>query len=388
MPYHWQIGPNRDLTLTPHVYTGVLPAIERQVSRAQQPRRVPGRRVPDLRHDRQDRARPRPSRRRAACAAISTPTADGSSTPTGASPTSLRVATRQDRHAPLRHHQRRPAAQRHQCRADHARQLHLDRRLGVPGAAGRRPAEADPDRAAGDRRALPDRGHRRRAARNRRPTASRSRGSRARTRSAPSPAPMGPAAAHALGSGGDLHRLWPRRRLSHRRCRRTRRSRSTAAPTAGTRERSERSRPTCNGRSSARLFGGVQRLVPRVQLVLTPPTPNLDIPNEDARSVDLEDSNLFALNRFPGYDRWEDASRVTYGLDWSLDRNNVSIDSTIGQSYRFGPLRDIFPHGTGLTGRVSDIVGRTESAMGASSSSRTATASTRTISRSAATRST
>ena len=27
-PYHWQIGPNRDLTLTPHIYTGVLPAIE------------------------------------------------------------------------------------------------------------------------------------------------------------------------------------------------------------------------------------------------------------------------------------------------------------------------------------------------------------------------
>jgi len=107
------------------------------------------------------------------------------------------------------------------------------------------------------------------------------------------------------------------------------------------------------------LFGGVQRLVPRIQLVLTPPTTNIDIPNEDARSVDLEDSNLFALNRFPGYDRWEDASRVTYGLDWSLERQNISIDSTIGQSYRFGTLRDIFPEGTGLTGRVSDIVGRT-----------------------------
>lgn len=105
-------------------------------------------------------------------------------------------------------------------------------------------------------------------------------------------------------------------------------------------------------------FGGIQRLVPRVQLVLTPPVPNLDIPNEDARAVELEDSNLFALNRFPGYDRWEDASRVTYGLDWSLERNNLSIDSTIGQSYRFGRLRSIFPEGTGLTGRVSDIVGR------------------------------
>jgi LPS-assembly protein len=106
-------------------------------------------------------------------------------------------------------------------------------------------------------------------------------------------------------------------------------------------------------------FGGIQRFTPRIQLVLTPPTQNLDIPNEDARSVDLEDSNLFALNRFPGYDRWEDASRVTYGLDWSLDRPNFSVDSTIGQSYRLSRRRGIFPEGTGLDGRVSDIVGRT-----------------------------
>ena len=106
-------------------------------------------------------------------------------------------------------------------------------------------------------------------------------------------------------------------------------------------------------------FGGIQRLVPRIQLVLTPPTPNMDVPNEDARSVDLEDSNLFALNRFPGYDRWEDSSRVTYGVDWSLDRKNLSIDSTIGQSFRFNRQDSIFPQGTGLTGRISDIVGRT-----------------------------
>lgn len=107
------------------------------------------------------------------------------------------------------------------------------------------------------------------------------------------------------------------------------------------------------------LFGGVQRLVPRVQLVLTPPTANIDIPNEDARSIDLEDSNLFALNRFPGYDRWEDASRVTYGVDWSLDRPNLSINTTVGQSYRLVNRPGIFPEGTGLTDRLSDIVGRT-----------------------------
>jgi LPS-assembly protein len=105
-------------------------------------------------------------------------------------------------------------------------------------------------------------------------------------------------------------------------------------------------------------LGGIQRLTPRVQLVLTPPTSNIDIPNEDARSIDLEDSNLFALNRFPGYDRWEDASRVTYGFDWSLDRKNLSIDTNIGQSYRLSTRIGIFPQGTGLTDRWSDIVGR------------------------------
>ncbi|MEO6359459.1 MAG: LPS assembly protein LptD [Sphingomicrobium sp.] len=106
-------------------------------------------------------------------------------------------------------------------------------------------------------------------------------------------------------------------------------------------------------------FRGVQRLTPRVQLVLTPPTPNLEIPNEDARSVDLEDSNLFALNRFPGYDRWEDGSRITYGLDYALERPNVSIATNIGQSFRLTRSPSIFPEGTGLTDRLSDVVGRT-----------------------------
>ena len=107
------------------------------------------------------------------------------------------------------------------------------------------------------------------------------------------------------------------------------------------------------------LWGGTQRLTPRVQLVMTPPTGNLDIPNEDARAVDLEDSNLFALNRFPGYDRWEDGSRVTYGVEWAFDRPRWSISSVIGQSYRLTRKPSIFPDGTGLTDRFSDIVGRT-----------------------------
>ena len=106
-------------------------------------------------------------------------------------------------------------------------------------------------------------------------------------------------------------------------------------------------------------LGGQQRLTPRLQLVGTPKTSNLKVPNEDARAVDLEDSNLFALNRFAGYDRWEDSSRVTYGVDWAWDAPGLRIDANIGQSYRLTNNQTTFPDGTGLFGRTSDIVGRT-----------------------------
>ncbi len=107
------------------------------------------------------------------------------------------------------------------------------------------------------------------------------------------------------------------------------------------------------------LFGGFQRFTPRVQVVATPKTRNIQIPNEDARAVDLEDSNLFALNRFSGYDRWEDSSRVTYGAEWALDLNRIAISANVGQSYRLVERPSILPDGTGLSDRFSDIVGRT-----------------------------
>lgn len=112
------------------------------------------------------------------------------------------------------------------------------------------------------------------------------------------------------------------------------------------------------------LLGGTQRITPRIQLVATPPTRNLAIPNEDSRSVDLESGNLFALNRFPGYDRWEDGSRVTYGLEYAIDRPNLSLRTIVGQSYRLNRRPTIFPEGTGLTSRFSDYVGRTELEIG------------------------
>jgi LPS-assembly protein len=108
------------------------------------------------------------------------------------------------------------------------------------------------------------------------------------------------------------------------------------------------------------IFGGTQVLTPRVQFVAAPKVANLSIPNEDSRAVDLEDSNLFAINRFPGYDRFEDNYRVTYGFDWAFRGNDINADVTVGQSYRLSDRGSIFPDGTGLSDKVSDIVGRAE----------------------------
>ena len=107
-------------------------------------------------------------------------------------------------------------------------------------------------------------------------------------------------------------------------------------------------------------LGGTQVLTPRFQIVASPTLRNLEVPNEDARAIDLEDSNLFALNRFPGYDRIEDGTRFTFGIDWQFERPGWRINSTIGQSYRLSNRPTLLPDGTGLSSRTSDIVGRTE----------------------------
>ena len=105
---------------------------------------------------------------------------------------------------------------------------------------------------------------------------------------------------------------------------------------------------------------GTQVLTPRFQIVASPKLRNLAVPNEDARAIELEDSNLFALNRFPGYDRIEDGVRFTYGVDWQWDRPGWRVKSTIGQSYRLTSKPTLLPDGTGLASRLSDVVGRTE----------------------------
>lgn len=86
---------------------------------------------------------------------------------------------------------------------------------------------------------------------------------------------------------------------------------------------------------------------------------NDDIPNEDSRDAQVDASNLFEPNRFPGYDRVEDRSRVTYGVRTGLYGYGGSYgDVFLGQSYRLDEDDNPFGDGSGLERQESDIVGQ------------------------------
>jgi len=100
-------------------------------------------------------------------------------------------------------------------------------------------------------------------------------------------------------------------------------------------------------------------LAPIVSLTASPKNnSNDDVPNEDSQDVQIDSSNLFEPNRFPGLDVVEDQSRVTYGLRTGLNGyKNSNAEFFIGQSYRLDEDNNPFRDGSGLSDRNSDIVG-------------------------------
>lgn len=83
------------------------------------------------------------------------------------------------------------------------------------------------------------------------------------------------------------------------------------------------------------------------------------ISNEDSQDIQLDTSNLFEPNRFPGFDRVEDLSRATYGMRSGLNWHDGSIaEAFVGQSYRFKNRDSLFSENSGLATQASDFVGR------------------------------
>lgn len=106
----------------------------------------------------------------------------------------------------------------------------------------------------------------------------------------------------------------------------------------------------------APLAGGMQTITPRLQLAASEVQNAGRGPNEESRTADFDDTALFALNPLPGQDRWLGGTRLTYGLDWRLDRPRWAVTATAGQIFFITcPVSDL-PAGTGLSGGTSDVV--------------------------------
>lgn len=98
---------------------------------------------------------------------------------------------------------------------------------------------------------------------------------------------------------------------------------------------------------------------PLVAVTLAPNVKNDKVPNEDSQDIQIDASNLFEPNRFPGLDRVEDQSHVTYGLKTGIYMaDGSSGDVFIGQSYRFDDKNNPFTTGSGLDQQSSDLVGK------------------------------
>ena len=82
-----------------------------------------------------------------------------------------------------------------------------------------------------------------------------------------------------------------------------------------------------------------------------------NIPNEDSRLPEFDETNLFSLNRFPGLDRSETGLRANLGISYTrYDPAGWSLGLTLGRVVRDTAVDD-FAEGTGLAGRWSDYIG-------------------------------
>ena len=108
-------------------------------------------------------------------------------------------------------------------------------------------------------------------------------------------------------------------------------------------------------------FGLTPVIEPIASLTLAPTGLNDDdIPNEDSLDLEFDDTNLFEESRFPGLDRVEEGSRITYGGRFgAIGSSGEKFNALFGQSFRF-QKDDQFDADTGLDGRFSDFVGRVE----------------------------
>jgi LPS-assembly protein len=112
---------------------------------------------------------------------------------------------------------------------------------------------------------------------------------------------------------------------------------------------------------------GTQTVEPIAQVIARPNEPQVTKwPNEEAQSFIFDDSNLFRVDKFSGWDRVEGGGRANYGMQYTVQFNQGGfVNMLFGQSYSlFGANSfaeaDVANTGldSGLDTRLSDYVAR------------------------------
>ncbi|MGC9371177.1 MAG: LPS-assembly protein LptD [Paracoccaceae bacterium] len=99
--------------------------------------------------------------------------------------------------------------------------------------------------------------------------------------------------------------------------------------------------------------GATQVLEPVLQLVWSDDDDTV-LPNEDSVSVEFDEGNLFALNRFPGADAYADGLRANLGLSWTRHAaQGWSLALAAGRIVHAETPKQ-FAAGSGLDGISSD----------------------------------
>ena len=112
---------------------------------------------------------------------------------------------------------------------------------------------------------------------------------------------------------------------------------------------------------------GTQTVEPIAQVIARPNEPQVGKwPNEDAQSFIFDDSNLFRVNKFSGWDRVEGGGRTNYGVQYTMQFNQGGfVNALFGQSYQLFGQNSFAAGGVANTGldsglgtRLSDYVAR------------------------------
>jgi LPS-assembly protein len=112
---------------------------------------------------------------------------------------------------------------------------------------------------------------------------------------------------------------------------------------------------------------GTQTVSPIAQVIVRPNESQIGRwPNEDAQSLTFDDSNLFRVDKFSGWDRVEGGGRTNYGIQYTAQFNQGGfVNALFGQSYQLFGENSFAQGGTtntgldsGLDTRRSDYVAR------------------------------